>query len=367
MRIFYASDTTPCSFFKSNLWRNNLYMPLCDLGHEIIEFDYDLSQTFKHLDMTNPKHYKFIKANRPKLSNELLKQINKAHAENKIDLFFSYFYDACILPETVDEIKKLGIKTVNWYCNGSYQLYLVKEISPHYDYCLVPEKFRIDDYKKMGANPIYCQEAANPNIYKPYDIPYEYDVSFIGQAYGERPYIIKHLIDNNIEVKVFGWGWDKYTDRKFDFDIIGRFIGSQKVKIPAKFSGSVLSDEEMIKTYSKSKINLGFSSCGETHNTGERIVQVRLRDFEVPMSGGFYMVEYMEELQEFFEIEKEIVCYRNADELADKIKYYLSHDSEREQIRKAGHERCLKDHTWHRRFEKVFEQILIADNSVTLQ
>jgi hypothetical protein len=63
--------------------------------------------------------------------------------------------------------------------------------------------------------------------------------------------------------------------------------------------GGTLSDGEMIQMYSRAKINLGFSTCGDTHKTKNRIVQVRLRDFEVPMSGGFYMVEYMDELKEF--------------------------------------------------------------------
>src|SRR3712207_2982449 len=120
---------------------------------------------------------------------------------------------------------------------------------------------------------------------------------------------------------------------------------------------SDLSDVEMIQMYSRSKINLGFSTCGATHLTGERIVQIRLRDFEVPMSGGFYMVEYMEELEEFFEVGKEVVCYEGPEDLADKIKYYLSHDAEREAIRRAGYERCLRDHTWQKRFEKVFEEM----------
>ena len=80
-------------------------------------------------------------------------------------------------------------------------------------------------------------------------------------------------------------------------------------QLPDNILGPVLSDEEMIKLYSRSRINLGFSSCGDTHKEGKRILQVRLRDFEVPMSGGFYMVEYMEELEEFFDIGREIVCY----------------------------------------------------------
>src|SRR6185369_6246896 len=115
----------------------------------------------------------------------------------------------------------------------------------------------------------------------------------------------------------------------------------QTVCLPPHIAGGFLDDTEMVRLFSRSRINLGFSSCGESHVSGERIVQVRLRDFEVPMSGGFYMVEYLEELEAFFRIGKEIVCYNGPDDLADKIKYYLSHDSEREAIRRAGHERCL--------------------------
>ena len=113
----------------------------------------------------------------------------------------------------------------------------------------------------------------------------------------------------------------------------------------------------MIKMYSRSKISLGFSSCGDTHLTRRRILQVRLRDFEAPMSGAFYMVEYMEELEEFFESGKEIVCYHDKADLADKIKYYLAHDAEREAIRQAGYRRAVNDHTWHKRFEEVFKQM----------
>ncbi|OGI17471.1 MAG: hypothetical protein A2287_09475 [Candidatus Melainabacteria bacterium RIFOXYA12_FULL_32_12] len=379
MRIFYASDTSPNPDFNSDLWRNNLYLPLVDMGHEVIEFDYNLRETFKNLDPANYEQNKFIRRNRLKLSKELLNQIKKAHDEKPVDLFFSYFYDACVFPETIDEIKRMGIKTVNWYCNGSYQLHLVKEISPHYDWCLVPEKFRMEDYKNMGAKPIYCQEAANPNIYKPYDLPYEFDVTFIGQAYGERPEYVKYILDQDIDIKVWGSGWQNYSAlgrikslstkglKHASLGILRELleliessfkkVNESEIKLPYNRTGQVLPDIEMIKTYSRSKINLGFSSCGDTHIREERILQVRLRDFEVPMSGGFYMVEYMEELEEFFDIGKEIVCYKDKEDLAEKIKYYLKNDNEREAIRKAGYERCLRDHTWHKRFEMAFKKM----------
>ena len=134
-------------------------------------------------------------------------------------------------------------------------------------------------------------------------------------------------------------------------------VQSPTVTLPDRIMGGVLTDSEMVKMYRRSKINLGFSSCDSSDDAEERIVQIRLRDFEVPMSGGFYMVEYMEELEEFFEIGKEIVCYTGPEDLVDKVRYYLAHDSERERIRKAGYGRCLRDHTWHKRFEMAFGQM----------
>jgi spore maturation protein CgeB len=386
MRIFYASDVTPNAAFESNLWRNNMYLPLVDLGHNVVEFQYDLQETFRNLDHSDRVQRAFIKKNRPKLSMELLRQIKAAHLLKPIDLFFSYFYDACVLPETIDEIRSMGIQTVNWYCNGSYQLELVSEISPHYDWCLVPEKFRLQDYTRMGARAIYCQEAANPNIYTPYDLPKDYDVVFIGQAYGERPAYIDYMIEQDINLRVWGYGWDSYTPKvnrkeinsikragqiarrllkpdgfqtviEKSLGLLNRISESSlrnKVELPAAIIGSPLSDLEMIKMYSRTKINLGFSSVGNTHKTNQRIVQIRLRDFEVPMSGGFYMVEYMEELEEFFDIGQEIVCYTSREELVDKIKYYLRNEDEREAIRVKGYERCQRDHTWHKRFKMAF-------------
>jgi signal peptidase I len=55
--------------------------------------------------------------------------------------------------------------------------------------------FYLEKARRAGANPIYCQEAANPNVYKPHeDLPVEYDVTFVGQRYGNRPDYIKRLI-----------------------------------------------------------------------------------------------------------------------------------------------------------------------------
>ncbi|MBE2221561.1 MAG: glycosyltransferase [Anaerolineae bacterium] len=360
LRIFYAAaDSATAHTPGSQIWYYNLYLPLVDLGHDVVRFDFDFSRHEPHRDFTVASNQAIIAANRPNLEKQLLRQLEAAHRERPFDLFFSYFYTADITAETVQHIKSMGITTVNWYCNGSYQFHLVSDIAPFYDYCLVPEKFRLDDYRRVGANPIYCQEAANPTIYHPYDLPQEYDITFVGQKYGDRPVFIQHLLRQGLDVRVWGPNWQAQSLNVPKWRLAGSRIkrylkGTEPLfppKIPAERRGPPLSDEAMIQMYSRSKINLGFSNVADTTSG---IKQVRLRDFEVPMSGGFYMVETMPELAEFFEYDKEIVGYTDKQELAEKAAYYLAHEQEREQIRQAGLARALRDHSWHKRFLDSF-------------
>lgn len=346
LRIFYAADRTPDTTFASELWRQNLYAPLVELGHDVVEFDYDLRATLEHVVLEMPEHRAFIEHNRPRVEAELLRQVTAANKRKPVDVFFSYFCSACARPETIRAIGELGLVTVNWYCNASYQFHLVEEIAPAYDYCLVPEAFRLEDYRRVGARPIYCQEAANPKVYRPYEVPVEFDVTFVGQAYGDRPRTIEYLHGQGIDVHVWGNGWRRVAERRREREGAGR---------PDPRYGGVLSDEELVQMFSRSRINLGFSKCGDTHRSPEPIRQIRLRDFEIPMSGGFYMVEYQEELERFFEIGRELVCYDGPEDLVGKIRHYLAHEDEREAIRLAGRQRCLREHTWHRRFEAAFK------------
>ena len=45
------------------------------------------------------------------------------------------------------------------------------------------------------------------------------------------------------------------------------------------------------------------------------------RTFEILGSGGFQLVDYRKQVEELFDIEKEVVCYRNKEDLLAKIEY----------------------------------------------
>ena len=76
------------------------------------------------------------------------------------------------------------------------------------------------------------------------------------------------------------------------------------------------------------------------------VTQVKLRDFGVPLAGGFYWVERVEEYDEFFRPGVEVETWGTLEELFDKIRYYLSHDAERRRIALAGKQRAVAEHTW---------------------
>jgi spore maturation protein CgeB len=366
MRIFYSAQSTPneTALPHSRLWYVNLCLPLKDLGHDIIPFETEYLHAGYDLDPYLPEHQALIAQRRPQFSEDLLQAVKTAHRHAPIDLFFSYFASAHVESDAIREIGKMGITTMNWYCNASYQFHLVRDLAPAYQYCLVPEKFRLEDYRRAGAQPIYCQEAANPNVYRPYELPVEYQATFVGQRYGNRPAYIQALVDAGIDVRVWGPYWETGVEPMYGWRQLRQGIAnvlrlrqSPWLTNGAGRYGGALSDEALIQMYSRSKISLGFSSVA---NVELGIKQVRLRDFEAPMSGAFYMVEYFEDLKECFVPEKEIVCFASERELIDKVKYYTTHEDERKRIRQAGLMRARSEHTWHQRFQQIFRSIGMA-------
>src|SRR6185437_8909181 len=144
---------------------------------------------------------------RPLLERALLEQISAAHRIKPIDVFFSYFYSAHCTPAVIKKTRGLGIRTVNWYCNASYQLDLVAELAPAYDLCLVPEKERLDEYRRLGASPVYCQEAANPGFYKNLNLTRDLGIVFVGANYATRAAFCRALYDAGLPLDIWGNGW----------------------------------------------------------------------------------------------------------------------------------------------------------------
>lgn len=374
MRIFFASHSSANSTAlpSSRIWYINLDLSLRQMGIDLILPSFDVAE--QHLACVYGRSDCAPSRARAYYSERLWEDVQRAHQTRGIDLFLSYYYSASIDPGIIDRIGGLGIPTVNFYCNANHQFHLVEEIAPHFDYCMFPEREAKSKYLTVGANPVHIQMAANPRLYRPYPLPREFPVTFVGQKYLNREEYLNHLFTNGIDVRVWGPGWPSeprpllsLSPYRSAVRLAGRlkrrFLDRQRPQgpqgLPSDRCGPPLSDEQLVKMYSRSLIGLGFSEVRD-ELTGEIKRHVRLRDFEAPMSGAFYIVGSQEELAEYYELDKEIVCYDDRDDLLDKVRYYLAHEEEMDQVRQAGLARARRDHTWENRFRQLFDVIGLA-------
>ena len=70
--------------------------------------------------------------------------------------------------------------------------------------------------------------------------------------------------------------------------------------------------------------------------------------------GACYLTTYNWELTNHYELGKEILCYRSVEELIEMYSWYRKRPQECLRIAQAAWRRCANEHTWEKRFRKVF-------------
>jgi spore maturation protein CgeB len=358
----------------------NLHQPLIKMGHDVVLLDFYYDDFFVHAE-----NYLWLKENRKRFTQKLLQTFHAENKKKRFDFCFFYLCDGFIDIEAINEIQANGIPVINYSCNNIHQFHLVEKISTQVDIAIYTERAAKASFDSIKSNAFHMQMAANPDMYYPRNTPMQYDVTFIGQRYADRGYAVTKLIENGVDIKAFGPRWDANGEKvgnhtffeKIDkiTSIIKRegiFSGTKA--IVSKFSekkkmlaenhilkdhvGPILEDDEMIDLFSKSKINLGFSNVFQNGRDAAKVMShVRLRDFEIPMCGAFYLTGHTEEIEEYFEIGKEIETYLNMDDLVEKCKFYIKNQSKRTSIAKNAYLRSLNSHTWEKRFSDFFSKI----------
>ena len=108
--------------------------------------------------------------------------------------------------------------------------------------------------------------------------------------------------------------------------------------------------EDYVRLYRRTKIGIN------VHNRGDYTVG-SYRLFDLPANGVMQISDGGTHLGAFFEPGEEVVGYGDADELIDRVRYYLAHDSERIAIARAGYRRVMRDHRIRDRFAQLAELI----------
>lgn len=366
MNILYYQRELPV---VTGIWPNFHFLDeLKRCGHHIYVFNY---LRFETIDIANEELIKRIKA-------------------EKWDLFMTPHGSNLLYPETIKQISSLGIPSLLICFDNLHAPFMHQSIAPYFDLVWLTSYETKPMFEKWGCKCIFLPYAANPYTYFPAykeEIP---TVGFIGTPYGSRVEKINDLVDAGINCTVYsgqvntagtiGKRKKKFSDYcsilHTDFDLmrfpIGRKVLAAKYYKKFFVKNSMLSIEspyleirpsvsfeEMNELYANFSLSLGITELWDTYVLPKPVYKLHLRTFEIPMCGGLQFTAYVDELASYFEADKEIVFYSSKEEYIDKAKFYLREDNSalRRKMKEAARKRAESEHTWTKRFEKVFEEL----------
>lgn len=314
--LFFPETDTPNKAGSYGYY--NIRAPLLKLGHEIIDFEF-WGET-KRLG-------------RAGMHEKLKAMIEK----EKPEVFFHGLVEDELDREFADYVRDRTASTsLILFSDDDWRFDHSVQYAGHYDFALTTCEEAYREFRRRGCDGvILTQWGCNPDMYYPVEEKKRYDVTFVGQPYRGRPELVTFLKEEGVNIRVWGSGWEQFPQLR---DIAHGFLPHHKI----------------IDVFGASRIVLAMAWCSADGKTP----QIKGRTFEYAACRAFQLTNYDKRIGNFFRAGEEIVFYHGREDLAEKIEYYLEHEQEREKIAEAGYRRALQDHTWEKRFDHIFEEMI---------
>ena len=175
------------------------------------------------------------------------------------------------------------------------------------DYFCCDKENVLTEALNLNTNSFQVYEGYNQNIDKPCEIAKKYDLSFIGNIYGNRQQIIKG-VNHPIKIISNAFGY-KHT-------------------------------EEVGKT----KINLNICT---SNGASDRV-------YKILAAKGFLLTDDWDGREKVFADKKDLVIYKNIDDLNEKIAFYLQNPEEATKIAESGYN-CVQKYNRIEWAKKIIE------------
>jgi spore maturation protein CgeB len=302
MKILYLANKTldRSGVHRIDIGYWNFYVPLVELGHQVYFYD-----TVKPI---NKNLNDVIESFKPDLIFCCITGNNSITPYENLDL--------------ISEITKKGnIKTFNWFCDDTWRFDdFSSKACWYFTACSTPERDYVEQYKNIGYNNVIVGNwHTNLDLY-PNTFVKNKNVSFCGGLNNQRRDSLIFLKQNGLDVHyLYGCSY-----------------------------------EDMLEFYSTSNIGINFS---KNENGAIKKTQMKLRIFEIPASKTMLLTEHHEGIEEYFEVNKEIVTFKTIEEALEKIKYFNNNSNYLNEIANNGFMRVKKDHDSKVRLEKLLKEI----------
>jgi spore maturation protein CgeB len=295
------------------------------IGQDVVTFDPADSLSRSRLLVKLRYHYPIgllvAKANR-----RLLKVVR----DEKPDVVW-FDKPVVFTPKTIQEIRSTGAKTVCYNQDnpfgprndGGWLQFL--RVYRLFDLNCLFRKADVSRYQAWGLPYIELQFSFDPGENFPppadwTDAQRPRGISFTGSPYDNRAEFLMALAEKHrLPVHITGPNWPRaLNEEQFKKYVTGGFLRAAEYR----------------ENLWRSKINLAFV----THSNEDDVAH---KAFEIAACGSFLLAERTAGHLAAFEEDKEAVFFSSVEECAEKARYYLDHEAEREEIARRGRERAV--------------------------
>ncbi|MDV2496518.1 MAG: glycosyltransferase [bacterium] len=247
-------------------------------------------------------------------------------------------------PETLSEARRYGgARLVNWGLFGPTGIAESAERARHYDLFCTTSRLALGEHRRLGVEPsIYLPLAADPDRFRPLALSaaeqarLSCEVGFVGVWDAERQRLFEALTSFDLAIYGPRWGHKRIPSRR----------------LLAHVRGKGLYGDDVVAFYQAAAVNVNVHAWYGLAASG-----LTMRCFDVPACGGFLLTDVVEELGEVFTPGREVEVFADAEELADKVRYYLAHEDERRAIASRGREVVTAGHTYRHRMAELLEAV----------
>lgn len=326
---------------------------LACLGHEVLDFD-----LFERL--------RFFQG-----AAERLRKIRKEKKEDKLRVEMAIFNAATVeipvavlkeLPDLIIYVTgqfvprfplelirtRFPVPQVLILTETPYLAELEKRMLPFYDAVFANDKCCLEEYRRVNKNTFYLGTAFSTEIY-PYKGPVERefcsDLFFVGSPVPGRAEFLNEICEKleGVDFKLFVIAGEK-------FGLHGRVFNFLR--------GRGLKQGEVAKYLAGAKIGFNlFRLNDQREGLGLEPYSLNPRVYEVMASGALLLTDYRPELEEMFEVGKDLVVFDGVEDFLEKVKYFLNHEEERQGIAKRGQNKVSKSHSYIDRAKQLLETV----------
>lgn len=303
----------------------NFFQVLEAMGYQVELFDYML-ETQAH--------------GKAGMNHRLLERVREWQPDTAVFSLFTDQFEA----ETINALRAYT-KTFCFFHDDTWRVKYSHYWARQFDYFSTPDLHGEMKYRKLGLeNAIHFPFGCNEQVFRRMDGEKRYDVSFVGSWHPYREWLIERIRKAGISVEVMGYRWPK---GEVDQEGMVRIFNDTRINL--NLSNSASWDIRYLVSSRRALINRVRSK--------KNIEQLKARIFEVNGCGAFQLSYYVEGLASCYDIDSEIAVYADANDLIDKIKFFLDHEKLCESIAEAAYLRTLREHTYSQRFQNVFTRM----------